>query len=221
MRPVLAGLFFVPLWATLSLVFVPAKVKAAGPLQISTYRRSSGMMLSGIGLVFCLAVGGYVWQVCLDKRSEENSASRYSSYPSYSGYPGSSYTPPYVASRSWGKGVDLGIITMGNAVFPLVALIVFAVRKPKGELLQGYPQQGYPQQGQQGYPQQGYPQQGQQGYPQQGYPQQGYPQQGQQGYPQQGYPQQGQQGYPQQGQQGYPQQGQEGYPGQPPYPPNS
>ena len=178
---ILAGLFFVPLWATLSLVFVPAKVKAAGPLQVSTYRRSSGMMLSGIGLVFCLAVGGYVWQVCLDKRSEENSsASRYSSYPSYSSYPGSSYSPPpYVASRSWGKGVDFGIITLGNAVFPLVALIVFAVRKPKGELLQGYPQQG-----QQGYPQQGYPQQGQQGYPQQG-----YPQQGQQGYPQQGYPQ--------------------------------
>ncbi len=194
---VLAGLFFATLWGILTLVFLPAKAKG-DPWETAVARRKSALTYGAVGAAFCFILGAYVTFTCQEKIDQANSRPT----PSYGSPYGNPYGSPYANPRSSSYdleqayasqdrfGKDLGIITLGVGVIPLVGLVIFALKKPNPQQFAhlqpnfgGHPQQGYPQPG---YPQQGYPQP----HPQQGYPQPGsHPQHGQP-YPQQPHPQQ-------------------------------
>jgi hypothetical protein len=207
----LGGLFFVSLWGLASVIFTPAKVKASGPFAVANHRRKTGILLGGVGVAFCLLVGGFVTYQCTEKLDAYESRRSSSGYGggNYGSYGGGSYGGGYgyggyrdsassleMAYNSQDRiGRELGYIVLATTILPLAGLLVFALRKPNPALMQA--SQGYAPQGHapQGYAPQGYAPQGYapQGYAPQGHAPQGHAPQGHapQGHAPQGYAPQG------------------------------
>jgi hypothetical protein len=88
-----------------------------------------------VGLAYCLVVGSGVAIACNARAADEDRQAYASWSPSGSEYGSGygSYRPQRTSYASDDRvGRALGLAVAGNAVLPLVFLIVFLVMKPKG-----------------------------------------------------------------------------------------